>query len=525
MPRYATVALLFCIVVGAPAQSSDARGNDVVQHYVRWRGGSAFQALRSIHLTASVIDGGLAGTKQVWATKQGSYLEQEQTGQIATSLAVWGKNAWRTNLSGQPVSISRTEADHYKHDASLMFAGIFAGELRAAIGARPDESFDGSLWNVFRVSFGDTETYDFFIAPRTGELRAIRSTVDRRTQMTVYAQWQVVDGVKQPFVQDVRSSNQASQSSLTARSIVANELPANRLLQTPDNLVPFRFSKDSDWSGWIKFDFVDGKRIFIPAEVNGRKALLLLDSGAETTVLGKETASGAGIHCAGQIGMEGSGGSDSAALCTGVSVSIGNASISGIVASRMDLDTLGRNVGLPITAILGQEVFNSAIIDIDFQQSRIAFRSPTSFTPPNEARRLALRPWAGNRLLTVSVEGRPAILAIFDLGNGSPLDLFPSYWKPLHLLDSRAVKDSQMGGAGGKKPISVAVLKTVSFAGVEFRNVRTNFTAELDTTENSDMVKGNVGMPIYDHFHLMTDYPHNKIYLIPYSSGPITFDP
>ena len=243
------------------------------------------------------------------------------------------------------------------------------------------------------------------------------------------------------------------------------------------------------------------------------------------TVLGKETASGAGIDCAGQIGVEGSGGSDAAALCTGVSISIGNASISGIAASRMDLAALGRNVGLPIAAILGQEVFNSAIVDIDFQQSRIAFRSPTSFTPPNEARRLALNPWAGNRLVSVSVEGMPEVPAYFDLGNGSPLDLFPSYWKPLHLLDGRAVTESQMGGSGGKKPISVAVLKTVSFAGVEFRDVRTNFAAELATTENSEAVKGNVGMPIFDHFHLITDYPHNEIYLIPYSPGPITLHP
>ena len=52
MSRYATVVLLICIVASARAQSDDTRGNDVIQHYVRWRGGSAFQALRSIHLTA-----------------------------------------------------------------------------------------------------------------------------------------------------------------------------------------------------------------------------------------------------------------------------------------------------------------------------------------------------------------------------------------------------------------------------------------------------------------------------------------
>jgi hypothetical protein len=51
MSRYATLALLVFIVASARAQSHDARKN-VVQRYVRWRGGSAFHALRTIHLTA-----------------------------------------------------------------------------------------------------------------------------------------------------------------------------------------------------------------------------------------------------------------------------------------------------------------------------------------------------------------------------------------------------------------------------------------------------------------------------------------
>jgi len=223
--------------------------------------------------------------------------------------------------------------------------------------------------------------------------------------------------------------------------------------------------------------------------------------------------------------VEGSGGSDAAALCTGVSIQLGNATLSGIVATRMDLDAIGHNIGLPIAAILGAEAFNSAVVDIDFSENKIAFRPPASFAPPAEARRLALIPWHGDRLVEVAIEGRPAVTAYFDLGNGSPLDLFPSYWKPLDLLKGRNVTLSQMGGSGGKKPIAVALLKNVSFAGVTFRNVRTNFTQDLDTTENSEFVKGNVGMPILDRFHLMIDFSRDKLYLTPYTRGDITMQP
>lgn len=72
-----------------------------------------------------------------------------------------------------------------------------------------------------------------------------------------------------------------------------------------------------------------------------------------------------------------------------------------------------------------------------------------------------------------------------------------------------------MGGSGSKKPVSVSVVDPVVFAGVIFHDVRTNFTEEADTTENSVAIQGNLGMPILDRFHLMTDYQKNELFLIP----------
>jgi hypothetical protein len=136
--------------------------------------------------------------------------------------------------------------------------------------------------------------------------------------------WNIVAGTQQPYSQELRSTNLvASQSSFDAQTIELNKMPPTSLFDRPRDPVYLDFPQASDWSGWITFDFVDGKRIFIPAEVNSRRAMLLLDGGAETTVLGKQVAQGAGVDCSGQIGVEGAGGSDAAALCTGVSIRLG----------------------------------------------------------------------------------------------------------------------------------------------------------------------------------------------------------
>jgi len=492
-----------------------------IRHYIEWRGGGAFESLSSVHLSGHVVDGGLEGTKEFWETSRGEYWEREKAGSIVTAVAVSEHGHWRTNLSGQPITLSVDEIRRYQRQSALLFPGIFRGDLGATVQPRPDETFDGSSWNVFRVSFGDADSYDFFVD--TGKLGALRATVDRRSSFTVYSDWKVVAGIQHPFRRELRSANLASQNSFDARTIEFNRPPPASLFDRPRDPVQLVFRSALDWSGWIKFDFVDGKRIFIPAEVNGRRTTMLLDSGAETTILGNEIAQRVGVDCSGRIGVEGAGGSDAAALCTGVSIRLGEASISGVTASRMDLEAVGRNVGVSIAAILGQEIFNSAIVDIDFGAKRIAFRAPAHFRIPKEARRLALKPWAGNRILEVSVEGRPSIPVLFDLGNGSALDLFPSYWKPLRMLDGRPFETSQMGGSGGTKPVSVATVDPLVFGGVVFHSVRTNFTAEADTTENSVAVKGNLGTPVLDHFHLMTDYARDEMYVIPLEAGDVTF--
>jgi hypothetical protein len=489
---------------------------EVIQEYLTWRGGAAFKNLSAAHISGSVVDGGLAGTKEIWTTRQGLYCEHEDIDSIQISVAVSGHDGWRTNLSGQAIALSNSESTTKRRESALLFAGIFAGEMHAVVGARPDESYDKTLWHVFRVSFGDDDTFDFFIRPSSGELGAIRMTEDRRSRFVVYSDWKTVQGVQQPFSQEVRSENEASQADLQVSDIVPNVEFPTRLLNRPKDLVQETFSSPSNSSGWIDFKFVDSRRVFIPARVNGRESMLLLDSGAEMTVLGHEVADGAGIRCSGQIGMQGAGGSDVAALCKGVSIQIGNATIGGIVATKLDLDAVGRVVGIPIAAILGQEVFNAFVVDIDFEKRRIAFIAPDSFKVPQGAQRVALEPVSGNRVLDISVEGKPPIPVFFDLGNGSPLDLFPSYWKPQHLLDDRVHRDSKMGGAGGKKPIVVATLASVSLADFTFHDVPTNFTAEsAATTENSNLVKGNLGMQIFSRFHLMTDYAANALYLLP----------
>src|SRR5579864_8193074 len=147
-------------------------------------------------------------------------------------------------------------------------------------------------------------------------------------------------------------------------------------------------------------------------------------------------------------------------------------------------------------------------------RSRPRFRNRKAFSPPLTATRVPLDAMLGNRVLPIRVEGRLSVPVIFDLGNGSALDLFPSYWEPQQLLRDRQCENSETGGAGGKQPVHKCVFQSVSIGGTVVKDVVANLTSPGATTENSEMIKGNVGVGILSRFRVITDYADNALDLL-----------
>jgi hypothetical protein len=88
--------------------------------------------------------------------------------------------------------------------------------------------------------------------------------------------------------------------------------------------------------------------------------------------------------------------------------------------------------------ILGKEVLNQMVVDIDFQRHRIAFRDPNGFSGSLGAVRLALGKHGDNHTVAVSVEGAAPVPFDFDLGNGSPLIIYGAYRDSAHLLEGKS---------------------------------------------------------------------------------------
>lgn len=498
--------VLLLVLFSRPAWAEgDADVQALAQRYIAWRGGDAFERLQTLHATGRLTTSGLNGGLEVWASSGGRQWERDSVQGIITTDGASPRRAWRTNLSGQVIPLDAADARARRLAAQALFASL----LRTPLARKPDETLDGQVWRVIEADYPD-ETFDLFLSA-DGALHAIRVSHNGASKITRYDDWRFVGGVRLPFVEQVGSASDGD----TRRFVVMEldrRLPAT-LSRPPRDLV--RVAHKGSSSPWMPFQLFGGRRIYLPVTINGHPFQALLDSGAETTFVDGAAARAIGLRTIGQMQVKGSGGSSDSGLATGVAISVGPATLSPVTVSVMDLEPIAKALDTPLKAILGQEVFAAFVVDIDFEQRRIAFRDPATFIPPRGAIRLPLTPAGGDRVTRVSVEGRTPVDVYFDLGNGSCLDLFPAYWQAQHLLDDRRSSEMLSGGAGGQRPVKVATVHTLDVAGVVFRDVPTNFPPPGDSTADTRRVQGNLGLSILSRFRMMADFSHDALYLMP----------
>jgi hypothetical protein len=514
MFRVAAVAVLLLGV-------SQVRADDiqtVLARYVSWRGGPAFEAMRSFHEEGRIRSGGDSGRFEHWRASDGRFRQHGKLGPIANDEAVTPESNWTRNTSGQIEDIG----DNGQSDRRLTL-------LTFATGVEPHdgvsyallapETREGRTWEVVRVGFGGADAYDLFIDGGTGELLGERITEDQQVRFVRYDDWRLVSGVRMPFGEHDRGANPADDQDLQAGAIQINlSLPAN-LFARPASVRLWRFANGKRSTGWMDFEFFDEERIFIPSTVNGHPVRLILDSGAGISVLDSTYAKSVKINGGGSIGVMGVGGSSTMQLAPNLQVKMGGLTLSPITAGLIDLSSVSADMGHPMPLILGKEVLNQLVIDIDFQRHKIAFRDPQGFSGPPGAVRLELGRHSDNHTVPVSVEGAAPVPFDFDLGNGSPLIVYAAYRDQAHLLDGKRQSLTLTGGVGGTHPDKMATVGSIALGGVQMTQIPAAFPDAGNDAVSSDRTAGNIGLPVFKRFRLMTDYPHNAVWLIPNASA------
>ena len=248
---------------------------------------------------------------------------------------------------------------------------------------------------------------------------------------------------------------------------------------------------------------VRGDRLFIHAEVNGRKAEALLDSGAEMTVLDTRFAREAQLAEGEEVTARGTGaGTVKAQIVEGVDLTALGRQIVLPAAAVMDLsDIEARVVKAPVPVIVGRDLFDAGRLAIDIEGRRIEWQSGDE---PMAGVMLPLSSSHGIETIPVTFGGVAAD-ADFDLGNGTGLLLSREMAERLNL---RPVGVEPAGGIGGAAGRTVVYVPELTIAGRIFRNVRAHVA-------DNAQVPANVGVGLLRRFRIVTDFRQRAIWLHP----------
>lgn len=490
--------------------------DSLVERHVAWRGGEqALQELQHLSLHGRLNTAGLEGSIELSAGRGGYIRQRYQLGPLKGLEVVSPVDAWVRNMSGQIEGMGQASRTILLRTYEDLFALWFLDpDARKSATCMGREEKDGQDYTVLRIMHDNADESDVFLR-EDGRMDWLRATEDTETVWYRYSDWREIDGIR--FAH--------SQQTLFTQKEKNSDIRWDRI-ETGNALVPtsYRRPSASNSLGSIDGDtttgplsmelYLDGY-VFLPALVNGNPTSGVLDSGAGITVLDKGFAERVGIEGEGSLQASGVAGSVEANLASGVDIGIGQLHLRDLTVAILDLSPISSALGHPLDLILGKEVFNNFIVDIDYPGRRIAFHDPIAFDYRGSGSTLLLDAGDdGHKLVQLSINGMPPITVTLDSGSGQTLSLFKSYWESSGLLDGREpVSTILTGGVGGRSVSRVATLERIRIGDHELHSVPVEFHNSAAGAFNTKRLEGNLGAGILSRFRNIFDYHRGRLHL------------
>lgn len=262
---------------------------------------------------------------------------------------------------------------------------------------------------------------------------------------------------------------------------------------------------------WIPVDLAAVCVPVVEGTLDGRSAALVLDTGVSVTVVDSTWAAEAGMRTEGGYAVSAAAGTRDARRGRPVDIAFGGVALRGIRPLVLDLSWFEWYFGAAPLAIVGSELFENAVVDLDYPNARVAVRDPASAPrlDGNATTALPLLPAATLRLRRVTVEigGRDFGL---DLDTGSNGNL---------TIDREAAAragvepgaDDGVGvtiGVAGEVHEPIARVDSVALAGLVLTHV------PVRLAEPRPDRSGRVGCGVLRRFRAIFDYPRERLHLL-----------
>jgi predicted aspartyl protease len=262
----------------------------------------------------------------------------------------------------------------------------------------------------------------------------------------------------------------------------------------------------------MPFQFVLERQIVFPITIDGKPAEAWLDSGAGAIVVDAAFAKQLGLELGTPIKAHGVSGQITDVHLSKADLVAGDLALPGRRVAVMDLSAVQRLVGRPVQVLLGRDVFDQAIVQIDFQSRRLTLTPRGDFQPPPGAP-LPLKRSGDLRSVPIRVAG-VEMSAILDLGNAGGLLIDQEFAAHYGLLDGRRASTTLSVGADGAHEETQSTVDRLELGGVSLDGVPTTATANL-----SSKAPANIGLQVLSRFRMTIDFAGDRLWLMPYADA------
>jgi predicted aspartyl protease len=274
---------------------------------------------------------------------------------------------------------------------------------------------------------------------------------------------------------------------------------------------PVAFS-DGETSGWLPFVSREETAVIVPAEVQGVRVNALVDSGAQFSVIDRSFAERLHLPAsfAPPLLAYGVGGAPQVGKGATLDVLAGGLSLKGLKAAMLELGPIAQASGLATPLILGQDLLNEVVADIDFPRRRIRFQAQEGFVVPAEAVEAPSR--RKGRALFVQVRAEDAVFEVMlDTGASFALGLTTATAQAEGLLEGRRMTPSRSIVLGGVAAGGVVTLGRVDFGGETLRNVPVHI---FEAQPLPGFPAGLLGVGALRSFRTILDHGRGRLLLI-----------
>ncbi len=268
----------------------------------------------------------------------------------------------------------------------------------------------------------------------------------------------------------------------------------------------------NDEMGAMKFEILRDGHIVLALKINGHDIHAVLDSGAGPSVVDASLVEKYGLVARDAMNLKGLSGNSTATKVEGAIVEFDGIQFNLANCVAIDLRLLSSAVGAPIDAIIGRDLFDKFIVDIDFNSTEITIHPVAARQPPASGYELELSDSAtgSSKYFNIAIAGRPPLKAVYDLGCGSPLLMSPDYVRSSGILAGIRTSTSFGAGVEGPVELTVAEVSNLVIGGVTFPALPVEIPPKWNRA--GDAV---IGLPVLRRFRNMIDFRANKLFLQP----------